>query len=134
MSRENVDIARRAWEAGTRSPPDWVALDALYDPDHVLQSDWGVIEAKAYRGADGFLRYLADMDEAFSEWRHEFVDANEAGPAQVVVSLRLVAKGRLSESPVEQRFAVLLTLRNGRIISTTTFIDEHAAHAASDAS
>ena len=133
MSRENVDIARQAWEAALRQPPDWEVLGALYDRDHLLESEWGAIEAEEYRGADGYARFRADMDEAFSEWRHEFVGVSDAGPEQVVVSLRLVGMARLSQSPVEQQFAVLMTVRDGRIVRTSTFGSEGAAHAAADA-
>ena len=130
-SQENVDIARRAWEAAIRQPPDWETLGALYDQDHVLESEWGAIEAKEYRGVEGYLHFRADMDEAFSDWRHEFIDVTDAGSDQVVVGLRLVATARLSQSPVEQPFAVLMTVRDGRIVRTSTFGDAQAAHAAS---
>ena len=127
MSRENVELVRRAWEAATSKPPNWSALNVLYHPDHVLESDWGGVNNTLYRGASGFQESLAEQDETWEEWRHELRDIIDAGDDSVVAEGRLVAHGRHSALPVDQSFGVLVTLRAGRIIRTRAYASVEAA-------
>jgi hypothetical protein len=68
VSRENVEIVRRALAASIARAPDVEAVNALYHRDHVLTSDWGV-ERRTYRGARGWAESLADLDSAWQDWR-----------------------------------------------------------------
>jgi ketosteroid isomerase-like protein len=121
MSPANVEIVRRAWLAASSKPPDWSVVNALYDPDHVLESDWGGVNRTAYRGARGFQKSLADQDETWDEWRHELQSVTDAGADSVVVAARLVARGKHSAVPIEQRYGVVVTLRDGRIVRTRAY-------------
>jgi ketosteroid isomerase-like protein len=122
MSQENVEIVRRAWEAAASRPPDFQTVNTLYHPDHVLQSDFGAIEARTYRGATGYAQALADMNEAWDEWTQEIDELIDAGPQSVVIAARLVARGKRSTTPVERRYGVVVSLRGGKIISTQAFL------------
>jgi ketosteroid isomerase-like protein len=126
MSRENVEIVRRAIAASTAQPPDFDTVSALYHPDHVLTSDWGV-EGKAYDGAPGFAEALSDLNAAWQEWRQEIDDVIDAGEDRVVVLVRLKARGRESGAPVDQPWAMVITLRHGHLIASRTFLDRKQA-------
>jgi ketosteroid isomerase-like protein len=131
MSQENVEIVRRAWEAATSKPPNWSVVSALYDPDHVLESDWGGVNNTAYSGARGFEESIAEQDDAWDEWRHELRDLIDAGGDLVVAEGRLVARGKHSAIPVDEPFGAVITLRAGRIIRTRAYVSvEDALRAA----
>ena len=63
-----MEIVRRAWTAAWSSPPDWVSLGALYDPDRVPKATWSVNNT-VYR-ASGWRAFRADQDETWDERRH----------------------------------------------------------------
>ena len=49
MSEENVELVRRAFEAGIRKPkPDFATVNALFDPDHELISFTSRVEGRSY--------------------------------------------------------------------------------------
>jgi ketosteroid isomerase-like protein len=121
-----VEIVRLAMTAAATQPPDLQTVNALYHPDHVLTSDWG-IEGKTYRGARGFAEAVTDMNATWQEWRQEVDEVLDAGENGVVALMRLVARGRESGAPVEQTSAYAITLRDGKLIATRTFHDRDRA-------
>lgn len=121
-----MEIVWRAIAAATARPPDLETVNALYDSDHVMTSDWGV-EARSYRGAPGFLEAIADLDAAWQEWRQEVDDVLDAGDRGVVVLVRLKALGRESGVPVDQPWAMVITLHEGKLIASHTFLDRSRA-------
>ena len=68
MSREKVEIARRALQASNRTPkPDFDTVNKLYHPDHVLVAAISGVEGRSYQGATGFRDYLREMNETWAE-------------------------------------------------------------------
>jgi ketosteroid isomerase-like protein len=133
MPERDVEIVRRALTASTARPPDFETLNALYDPEHVLTSDWGV-EGREYRGARGFAEAIADMDAAWQEWHQELEDVLDAGDGRILVLVRLRARGIESGAPVDQPWAMLVTLRRGKLIASHTYLDRDRALRAADLS
>jgi ketosteroid isomerase-like protein len=121
MSKENVDLVRRGWEAAASKPPDWAVLNEVYHRDHELESEWGGINNALYRGAAGFRESLVDQDETWEEWRPELCEVIDAGGDCVVVKARLQTRGRHSAVPVDRLFGVLVSIRDGRIVRTRAF-------------
>jgi len=126
MSQENVEIVRRAIAASTAKPPDFATVKALYHPDHVLTSDWGV-EGQTYLGVPGFLEAMADLDAAWQDWHQEVEDVIDTGSDQVLVLVRLKARGRESGAPVDQPWAMLITLRDAKLVASRTYLDRDRA-------
>jgi ketosteroid isomerase-like protein len=122
MSRQNVEIVRQAWEAASADPPDLEVVNTLYRRDHVLESDFGAVEHRRYRGASGYQQALADMNEVWGAWAQEIDELIDAGGDSVVVAARLVARGKGSTTPVERRYGVVVTLSRGKIVSTRAFL------------
>jgi ketosteroid isomerase-like protein len=122
MSDENVEIVRRGWEAVTRRPPDWSVVNALFHPDHVLETDWGGVDNTVYRGAEGFRRSTAEQAEIWDEWRHELAELIDGGGDHVVVAARLVARGKQSAIPVNEPYGAVVTVRDGKIVRTRAFV------------
>jgi ketosteroid isomerase-like protein len=126
MSQQDVERVREAMAAFTAQPPDLESLNVLIDPDHLFISDWGV-EGREYRGARGLAEGIADVDAMWQEWRQEVEDILDAGGGRVLVLLRLTARGRESGAPVDWRWAMLITLRDGKAIASRTYVDRARA-------
>jgi len=126
VPQEDVEIVRRAIQASTAQPPDFETVNALYHPEHVLTSDWG-IEGRRYHGASGFAEAVADLNAAWQEWRQEVDDVLDAGGGDVVVLVRLIARGRESGALVEQPWAMVITVRDRKLFASHTFLDRHRA-------
>ena len=117
-----MQIVGRAIAASIAVPPDVVTLDALLDPNHVLTTDWGA-DQHQHLGVQGFLEAIAEMVAAWDPWQQEIervIDADENG---VVALLRLNARGKESGVPVRFPWAMVVTLRGGRMETSRVFLD-----------
>src|SRR6266480_4651599 len=77
MSRENVEVVRRALEASTRR--DNEATFALYDPEVEI---YGQVDGAVYRGLTGVRVFFRDWFAAWSELSYdaeEWIDAGTSG-------------------------------------------------------
>src|SRR5437764_410342 len=131
MSQQDVELVCRALAASTAQPPDIETPNTLYHPEHVLTSDWGV-ERREYHGARGFAEAIADLDAAWQEWRQEIENVLDASDGRVLVLVRLKARGRESGAPVDQPWAMLITLRDCKLIASHTYLDRDRALRAAD--
>ena len=128
----NIEILREALEAFNSG--DLERIVAVLDPDFegVVPPEFSA-EPDTYRGHDGIRRYFRTFDEAMEEVRFEPERFWQAGDA-VAVTMRLTAKGRQTSIPVEQRFAQVWKLRDGRIASVQTYVSLPEALEAAGAS
>jgi ketosteroid isomerase-like protein len=122
MSQENVENARRGFaalnEAYRAGDPSIFrpTLEEMFTPDVVLVPA-GVMpdsSPRPHRGWDGFLQFIGNQMEAFSEgWLQadEFIDRGD----YLVVSYRLGGRARHTGLPVDLSFVNLFTVREGRI-------------------
>ena len=112
MSRENVEIARRATEhfVATGEP----AWDTLHE--EVEAYDHDIMDGRDYRGHEGVRRWLfEDWASAWSEFSmepEEFIDADD----HVVVVFHVKATGRGSGVALERQDAMVLKMREGRTV------------------
>ena len=124
MSQENVEIVQRALIAAFVSqPPDAETLREVLDPDCVLVSNWGIEETE-YHGVDEALAATGELNGVWESWMQEVervVDARDEG---VVALLRLRATGRGSAVPVEFGWAMVCTLRNGRVATARVVLSQ----------
>jgi ketosteroid isomerase-like protein len=129
MSKENVEIARRACEAAWRRPkPDFDTLNALAHPEHEMFTIQSLVEGGAYRGAQGFREWLASWNEMFGEdWESSVEQAKAIDAERVLVSGWMRARGRRGGVPVEQKFWVLMSLRDGKVTRSAVYTDRNQA-------
>ena len=120
MSEENVEIVRRALEAGWRRPkPDFATVNDLFHPDHELLSSAARVEGGgSERGAQGFREVLGGLDEAFESWELSIEQVRSIDKERVVVDALMTAQGKRGGVPVQQRFGYVVTVRDGKLTRT----------------
>ena len=114
MSRENVEVVRRAFEAGARGGVD--AAAEFWHPE----INWRAMEGAPddvgeFTGHDAMRRYLDDWSEMFDDGRNEpeeFIDAGD----RVVVMQHASGKSKRTGIPVDMRYAVVYTVQDGKIV------------------
>ncbi len=130
MSRENVEIVRRVYEAAGRR--DSAAVLALYDPEVELNVNAiGVVGSTGgtFRGHEGLRSLFREWHEAWGSIHYDYEELIDAGD-QVVSVVTRHARGRASGVEVERPFALLWTLREGRIVRVLWFLEREQALAA----
>ena len=83
--------------------------------------------AGVYRGYEGILRYLSDVDDAFEEWHAEDSRFSEGDAGRVLHRYRIVGKGRGSGIPVDAQIAIVWTLQDGNVKHGKVYLDQAEA-------
>ena len=128
MSRENVEIVRRVYEALNKG--DWDAAFRYAHPDFEVTTQRGP-SAGTHRQRDAVQAYAEDYIEAFDNFAiepEEFVE--NADQVMVVVTRRARPKGGSVDIVV--RNGHLWTLRDGKIVSMKSFPDPEKAREAGE--
>jgi ketosteroid isomerase-like protein len=125
MSEENVEIARRSFDAWNEGDVD--ALRRLYTEDVVVQT--GMTEfGRTFEGDDPIGRSVAELQETWAEvhWDYERIFEGEAD--DVVVSFyRAIGVGRESGVEVVRELTGVYRLRDSLIVSERVFLDREEA-------
>jgi uncharacterized protein len=113
VSRENVEVVRRAVEAHQRHDNETIL--GLYDPEvEMLMPDLdGAV--RIYRGLAGVRARYRDLLDAFTDFTttvDEWID----GGSEVIAVLRVSGRGRRSGTPVERHETHVWTVRNGKLL------------------
>jgi ketosteroid isomerase-like protein len=127
MSREDVEIVRRIYEAWLGNDP--AGLAAL-DPEFELHPDpeayWVGVD-RTYRGAEGIAGYMRLLDEAFEDYHPEIEDLLDAGDMVVTLAIER-GRGRGSGVEVqERRTAHVWTMLDGKAIRLDLYLDRAKA-------
>jgi uncharacterized protein len=123
MSRDNVEIVRRGYQAYARGDVDAMLEDVdpgmiTYRPDP---------DGATFNGPEGLLEAIAEWVEDFSEFTftpEEFIDANDH---QVIVRVHQTAIGKQSGAPIEGRFWFVHTLKGGKLIRLDMLVSRERA-------
>ena len=127
MSRENVEVVRRIWDAADRR--DTQAVFSLYDLDVELDvSGFPVVATNAYlyRGHEGLRRLFAEWQEIWSDADSNLVELIDAGD-RVVSVYNYRGRGRASGAALEEVFATVWTIRNEKAVRVEWFTGRGAA-------
>lgn len=123
MTRENVEIVRRVYDAARRR--DSAAIFDLYDVNVVLDNTRlhvpGPGTDTAYHGHDGLRAFFREWHEAWQGIDYDFDELID-GPGHHVVSV-VTRRGRGRESDVEVQLALALvwTIRAGKVVRVEWF-------------
>jgi ketosteroid isomerase-like protein len=114
MSEENVETVRRSAAAFNRGDLDaWIecwADDIDYRAVEGAPDDHGPIEGK-----DALRAYVEDWRETFDDFRTEPTELIDAGEDRAIAVMRISGRARLSGVEVDLTFAVVYTLRDGKV-------------------
>jgi ketosteroid isomerase-like protein len=119
MSRENVEIVRRGWEAFNRGDPAFLsdfAEDAEFEEDPTFP------EAGVFRGREEIMRYITGFQEQMRDHRFEVEEVRDLGD-QVLALLHETARGASSGIDVDQRPAFLFQFRDGMIVRMRAYLN-----------
>jgi ketosteroid isomerase-like protein len=127
MSRENVEIVRRGFDAYTRG--DVATMLGGMDPAVTTYREEP--DGATFHGREGFLQAISEWVEDFDEFAataEEFIDANDH---QVVVRVHQTAIGAQSGAPIEADFWFVHTLGERGLTRLDMFASKaHALEAA----
>jgi ketosteroid isomerase-like protein len=116
MSEENVEQVRRGYEAFARGDVD--AVLELLDPE----VDWHpaiapIMGVETVRGRDAVRRFLTrDLFDGFDQFRAEPISFEDLGDF-VLVMVRYTGRGESSGLELDQRFATLYEVQNGKTVT-----------------
>ncbi|MGH7588364.1 MAG: nuclear transport factor 2 family protein [Gemmatimonadota bacterium] len=114
MSQENVEVARRAYEAYNRGDLEGMVVD--FAPTFAYETTGAVPGTRAvYNGPNGWSEFAGWIREEFYDARIEIHDLIEAGD-QVLAEVTL--KGRGKQSGVETSWDLwhLWTVQEGKVV------------------
>jgi ketosteroid isomerase-like protein len=127
MSQENVEIIRRMYERWLRND---AALFDAFDEEIELHpdpaADWVGVD-EIYRGHDGVRGYMAQVYDAFEDYRPEIEDLLDRGDKVITLAIEH-GRGRGSGATVEaRRTAHVWTMREGKAIRLDLYLDRAKA-------
>jgi ketosteroid isomerase-like protein len=118
----NVELVRRVVAAGYRRPrPDFATLNALVHPEHEQIPFASRVEGGRLEGARGFREWLDSFENTFGSWTARTEDVRAIDGERVLVTGVFNAVGKRSGVPIEQHFALVMTVRDGKVRPTETF-------------
>jgi uncharacterized protein len=127
MSREDVEVVRRIYDAAARR--DSEAVLERYDPAVELDARaLGLVAPNdgTYRGHKGLRALFGEWHEAWGEIEYSYDELIDAGD-QVISVVERHARGRSSGIEVEREFALLWTVRGGKVVRVVWFLSREEA-------
>jgi len=126
MSQENVEIARKAWEAYLAGDEETTA--ELIDPNLEFHGTVGGLQEGevAHGQSEIDEKFEAEDLEAWEERRLEAEEYIDAGD-EVVVLLHEYRRGKGSGVELEAKTAIVAAVRGGRVVRIQGYMDRDAA-------
>ncbi len=128
MSKENVEIVRRAAEEFNRGGVDGV-IDTYWAPEIIWDmTNTDVPGFGVYSGHDEVRAFMADWFSAFEfdQWEIEVEETFDRDDT-VVSMVRQRGRGTSSGAEVDVEFAQVVTLRAGKIVRVDNYLDRRRA-------
>jgi uncharacterized protein len=130
MSRENVELVRRMYDAYLNG--DAQGALAYYHPE--VEVDFSVrVDTGKGRGRDALSRVVVSWVGAWDEYAEQIDEILDLGDTVCVVATQR-GRGKGSGVELENQFAGLYEIRDGRITRITMFMDRGSALEAAGAS
>jgi ketosteroid isomerase-like protein len=130
VQHSSADVVRRMAEAFNRR--DTATLLTLLDDSVELRPFAAKLSGETYRGADGLRRWLAEVDDEWSEWE-VLLDEHRMLEHAVLSTGRIHARGRETGVELELPAAFLSTVQGGHVVRLESFDDADEALAAASA-
>jgi ketosteroid isomerase-like protein len=128
MSRSPQEVVRLRTEAFNAKDVD--AYLALSDPDVVYDQPRELPGAATYRGHEGIRDYFANLEHAWESATAEIEELIDAGEDVVISIGHTSYRGRASGVVLDNPFAIVWTIRDGRVVRGEFYFDRAEALAA----
>jgi ketosteroid isomerase-like protein len=125
MSRENVELVRRGYEAMRNR--DLHAVLELIDPEFEGTFRILEVEGATYRGHEGMRRFAEEVWSVFPDWHPEVVSVREVADDVLVLHVRGTGRGVGSGVEVDLTAWHIVKVRDGRVLSTRDYRTEAKA-------
>jgi uncharacterized protein len=114
MSQENVKTTRDATAAFNRGDLDsW--LEYCTDDIDYRAAEGALDDRGPIHGNEALRAYVQDWFDTFDDFRIEAVELTDAGEDKVIAVVRLSGRAKLSGVETDLTFAVVYTIRDGKI-------------------
>ena len=114
MSEETQQLIREGYDAMNRRDADW--LRARAHPDLEFRSRFSGVAGRTYRGKRGLEEWLEDTGESWEEMEQVPERLIDLDDERTIAEVRFRARGKTSGAMVEQRLAVVFTIRDGQAV------------------
>jgi ketosteroid isomerase-like protein len=122
---ERIEFLRRGYEALQRGDLDGFRVLARerLGPDFEFHHVW---DGRIFKGYEGTLEWLSDTSETWAEYQQDLDEIAAFGDDLLVV-VRISARGGGSGVPVAQEFAVVWTFDGARAVRARSFTSRDEA-------
>ena len=127
MSRDNVEVVRRGFEAINRGDPEGVVREMHPDIEWYPTDDFA--EAGPFRGHAGvrqLMELMLGTFDSFSIEPDELID----GGGKVIAPIHQTGRGKSSGIEIDVRYVLVFTMRSGKAIRVDSYYDRDQALAA----
>ena len=121
MSQENVEMVKRGIDAYNRRDID--NLTELTTVDFAwFPALPGTVEVEGYHGRAGVETYFAEIRSTWQELRVIGDEIRDLGDERVLQLAQMRFRGRASGIMVESELALLMTIRDGKIVRSEDYL------------
>ena len=126
MSQENVEVVRRMLQAFADGGPD--AMAEFWDPDIDWRAAEGAIDdVGEMHGPVAVRRYVQDWIDTFDDFTVAVEDLRDVGDDRVLAIQRLNGRAKLSGTEIDLRYAVVNTVRDGKVVRGREYLEVEEA-------
>ena len=127
MTREHIDMVRRAWEAFGESRDTDAAFDVGFAENCVLEDFPELPDSATYVGRDGLRERTRHFVDGWGQVAFDPIEFVDAGNDVVVVVVALTGHGEGSGAPLDTAISFVYDLRDGRIVRDRPFTSRSEA-------
>jgi ketosteroid isomerase-like protein len=121
MSQENVDVVRRMLQAFADGGLN--AMAEFWDPDIDWRAAEGAIDdVGEMHGPVAVRRYIQDWIDTFDGFSVVVEELRDVGDDRVVAIQRLNGRAKLSGTETDLRYAVVNTVRAGKVVRVREYL------------
>jgi ketosteroid isomerase-like protein len=122
VGEADENVIRAAFERWNSGAHD--ADPELIDPEIEIVS---ALAQATFRGYDGTVRWAAEIDEQFQDWKVELYELRPLDDGRYLLEGAIHGRGRQSGVDLDQDASWLVELRDGRIVRFLNFIGRDTA-------
>jgi ketosteroid isomerase-like protein len=126
MSRENVEVVRRAINLYEQGKPSSIFAQGLATPGAELRLQFEVRGAGTYVGLDGLTEFMRIWTEGFALWELHTERVIGAGDEVAVLAWQR-GRRKTSGAPVDNLFGMVFTLEDSKIKWVQIYVDPEDA-------